>query len=271
VSLALAPSYAGLCLVQGALVLIPRRAWSIGRSRTLGLVAPLAALAVGVAIVRAASGGAQALADLATVATPLLAAAAGWVRRWPLPWLAVPVAGGLYALAWRSPGTLAGEAAGVLLIGGACLTIAALVAAVAPAAAIAVGLVLLVVLDVILVWGVDQVGPVTTTLHVAAPPSLPLPGGAGAPLPKLQDATFGTALMGWLDILAPALLGAALGTRGARVRAAAATLVAALLWGLLLRVTSPIPATVPVLAGLAAGLALPGRLASVPGRLAPRP
>ena len=55
--------------------------------------------------------------------------------------------------------------------------------------------------------------------------------------------------MGWLDFAAPALL-ALLVDR--RARAAAATGLAGGAWGLLLTVTSPIAATPPVLAGLAA-------------------
>ena len=58
--------------------------------------------------------------------------------------------------------------------------------------------------------------------------------------------------MGWLDFLAPALLGAVVGRRTRRrLLAAVVVAVAALAWGFLLEVTSPIPATVPVLAGLA--------------------
>jgi hypothetical protein len=71
-------------------------------------------------------------------------------------------------------------------------------------------------------------------------------------LPSLQDATFGSALMGWLDFLAPAVLGTVVAGR-LGIRAAAATTLAALLWGLLLYVTQPVAATVPVLAGLAIG------------------
>ena len=82
-----------------------------------------------------------------------------------------------------------------------------------------------------------------------------IPGHQAKPLPALQDATFGSALMGRLDLLAPALLAAIVAGRGrTQLAAAAATTVAALLWGLLLSVTSPMPATVPVLAGLAAAL-----------------
>jgi len=101
------------------------------------------------------------------------------------------------------------------------------------------------VLDIVLVWGTAQVGPATTALHHAAVPS-----AAGRPLPRLQDATFGSATMGWLDFAAAALLGV---VARARLRAAACTGVAAGAWGLLLIVTPTIPATVPTLAGLLVG------------------
>ena len=56
--------------------------------------------------------------------------------------------------------------------------------------------------------------------------------------------------MGWLDFAAAALLGVAV---RARLRAAVVTGVAAGAWGLLLLVTSTVPATVPTLAGLFVG------------------
>jgi len=269
VSLGLAPSYAVLCLLQGALVALPWRPWRLARSRALGLVVPLAALAAGVALIRGLGDGADALAGLAAAAAPLLAGASGWAWGLRHPWAPAVAVPGLYALAWRLPDALVGEAAGTLLIAGACLTLAALVASLAPPSALAGGLVLLAVLDVLLVWGIPEVGPATTALHHAQPPGLP--GGGGPPLPSLQDATFGSALMGWLDLLAPALLATVLARAGrARLVAAAATLAAALAWGLLLQVTSPIPATVPVLAGLAAGLGLRGRLHAVAAPLPSR-
>ena len=58
-------------------------------------------------------------------------------------------------------------------------------------------------------------------------------------------------MMGWLDLLAPALLGVAI-ARQAKLRAALVTGLAAGAWGLLLFVTATVPATVPTLAGLLA-------------------
>jgi hypothetical protein len=237
------PSYGGLVLAQALLVLLPVRPWRLASSRVLGLVVPAAALVLGVAIARA-NGGADFLTALAAVATPVLAAGAGWTRGWRLPWLPVLVVPVLYLEAWLRPGTVAADAAGVVLICGACLTATAVVAALAPGSWLTVGLVGLVLLDCVFVWGDRQVEPAMHALQAAAPPDV------GRPLPSLQQAEFGTATMGWLDFAAPALL--AILTRH-RLRAAVATGLAGAAWGLLLLVTSPIAATPPVLAGLLAG------------------
>ena len=252
------PSYVVLVLLQTALVLAPGSPPRRASSRTLGLAVPVAALVLGVAIARE-SGGAGFLTALAAVATPLLAAVAGWARGWRLPLpgaLAVPP---LYALAWLRPGTLAGEAAGVALIAGACLATTAVVAALAPARWLTLGLVLLVLADVVLVWGDRQVGPTMNALSAARPPLL-----GRRPLPSLQQVQFGSVTMGWLDLAAPALLGLLVHRR---LRASAATGLAAGAWGLLLLATSPIAATPPVLAGLVAG----STGSSSPGKTGRRP
>ena len=131
------------------------------------------------------------------------------------------------------------------LVALAAVTVAELAGGLAPARSLAVGLVALALLDVVLVWGTRQVGPATTALHHAA-----VPVAAGHPIPRLQDATFGSATMGWLDFAAAALLGV---IARARFRAAVVTGLAAGAWGLLLLVTSTVPATVPTLAGLLVG------------------
>ena len=239
------PSYAVLVVVQAALVAAPGRPRRLLASRALGLAIPAAALVVGIVVARA-HGGADSLAALAAVATPVLAAGAGWARGWPLPLLPVLLVPPLYALAWLRPGTLPAESAGVVLIAGACLTATSLVAALAPRSWLSAGLVLLVLLDVVLVWGNRQVAPATDALSAAAPPRI---GRIGRPLPSLQQIEFGSMTMGWLDFAAPALLGLLVASRA---RAAAVTGLAAGAWGLLLVVTSPIAATPPVLAGLLA-------------------
>ena len=190
------------------------------------------------------SGGPHALALLATFGTPVLAAAGGAIagrRRW---WLWPPVAAGLWVAAWLAHG-LVRDAAGVALVALACVAAASAAGRVAPAASIRVGLVALAALDVVLVWGTTGVRNASDALV-----SVTLPHAAGASLPVLQQATFGSALMGWLDLLAPALLGVVVAGR-TKYGAAVATGIAAGVWGLLFFVTSEVAATVPVLAGLA--------------------
>jgi hypothetical protein len=216
-----------LCAVQAGTVLLPRR--RAGTEGSLWWIAvPALALGLGVAILRIAAGGPHALALLGAVATPALAGA-GPVK--------APVAVALWLVAWLAHGLVA-QAASVALIALACATIAELAARFAPRRALAVSLVLLAALDVVLVWGTPQVEPASQALHAVS-----LPHG----IPAFQDATFGGAMMGWLDLVAPAVLGVAVLRR---YRAAVGTGVAAGLWGLLLFVTSTVPATVPAVAGL---------------------
>jgi hypothetical protein len=216
-----------------------------GRSfSVVWFLVPAGLLAAGVLILDVVSGGPRALALLATFGTPVLAAAGGVLaerRRW---WLWPPVAAGLWVAAWLAHG-LVQDAAGLALIAFACLAAASAVGRIAPALSIRAGLVALAALDVVLVWGTASVQQSTTALE-----GVTLPHAAGVPLPGLQEATFGSALMGWLDLLAPALLGVVVAGR-TKYGAAVATGVAAGLWGLLFFVTPEVAATVPVLAGLA--------------------
>jgi hypothetical protein len=207
------------------------------------LLVPAGLLAVGVAILDLTAGGPRALTLLATFGTPVLAAAGGAIagrRRW---WLWPPVAAGLWIVAWQAHG-LVQDAAGIVLIALACVAAASAAGLVASSTSISVGLVALAVLDVVLVWGTTSVQQSTTALE-----GVTLPHAAGVPLPSLQEATFGSALMGWLDLLAPALLGVVVAGRR-KYAAAVATGVAAGAWGLLFFVTPEVAATVPVLAGL---------------------
>jgi hypothetical protein len=220
--------------MQAATVMLPRHALRPGRLGWLGMFAPAAALGTGILLLRLLAGGPHALALIGAVATPVLAAAR---------WQRAPVAVALWLVAWLADGLLA-QAAGVALIVLAAATVAEVAAAVAPHWSLAAGLVVLCVVDVILVWATPQVGPATTALHRA-----PLPTAAGHPIPRLADATFGSATMGWLDFAAAGLLGVAVARR---LRAFVATGLAAGAWGLLLTVTATVPATVPTLVGLVA-------------------
>jgi hypothetical protein len=206
-------------------VLLPRARARREHASLLWTLVPALALALGVAILRVFAGGPHALALLAAIATPALALARS------------PLAVALWLVAWLADGMVA-QLASVALIALAAAAIAELAARVVSPRLLLVGLVLLAALDVVLVWGTPQVEPATNALHASH-----LPHG----IPRLQDATFWHATMGWLDLVAPALLGVAVLRR---LRASAATGVAAGLWGLLLFVTSTLPATVPVLAGM---------------------
>jgi hypothetical protein len=221
--------------VQAAIVLLPRRAGRSRRRGWIGILLPAAALAIGIVVLRSVSSGPHALALLAAIATPVLAAARP--KRAPLAVV-------LWLVAWLAGGLLA-QGASVALVALAAVTVAEFAGALAPTWSLAAGLVALAILDIVLVWGTSDVGPATTALHHAAVPS-----AAGRPLPRLQDATFGSATMGWLDFVAAAMLGV---VARARLRAAAVTGAAAGAWGLLLLVTPTIPATVPTLAGLLVG------------------
>ncbi len=234
-----------LCVAQAATVAAPARA-ATGRSfRAVGILVPAALLAAGVLILDFVSGGPRALALLATFGTPVLAAAGGVLggrRRW---WLWPPLAAGLWIAAWLAHG-LVRDAAGLALVALACVAAASAAGRVAPATSIRLGLVALAALDVVLVWGTSGVRNASNALY-----GVTLPHAAGAALPGLQQATFGSALMGWLDLLAPALLGVVVVSGRSKYAAAVATGIAAGLWGLLFFVTPEVAATVPVLAGLA--------------------
>jgi hypothetical protein len=235
-----------LCAAQAATVAAPARQARPRGGNWVWLAVPAGLLAAGVLIINNVPNGADGLARLATFGTPALAATYGFFRgsrRW---WIWPPVAVGLWFAAWLASG-LVQDAAGTALIALACLAAASAIAMAAPAWSIQVGLVCLAALDIVLVWGTPTVQNATTTLE-----GVPSPVVGGTPLPSLQQAIFGSALMGWLDLLAPALLGVVVFGRR-KVTAAVIVGIAAYLWGYLLfeHVTNEVAATVPVLAGLA--------------------
>jgi hypothetical protein len=208
------------------------------------LAVPAALLGAGVLIINLVPQGPHVLARIATFGTPVLAATGGIFRASPRWWLWPPIAAGLWFVAWLASG-LVRDAAGTALIALACLAAASAIAMIAPASSIRIGLVCLAVLDILLVWATPSVQQASNTLeHVQSPIA------AGRPLPSLQQPAFGHAFMGWLDLLAPALLGIVVFGRR-KLGAAVVTGIAAGLWGLLFYVTSEVAATVPVLAGLA--------------------
>ncbi len=245
-------TFAALCVVQGVLVTMGwRELRRLRAARIVGLLVPVAALVIGILAIQGSDWSRTGLARLATFGTPVAAALAGAMLAWRRPIVSIALAPILFLIAWRIDG-LVGDAAGVALIGLACLAIAAFIASLAPARAIAVGLIVLAVVDSILVFR-GHVAEPTAALHAVAPPV-----AGGHPLPALQDATFGRSLYGWLDILAPALAGMLfVHMRVERLVAGAATALASLAWGLMLTVSDQIPGTVPPIAAVVIWFLLP--------------
>jgi hypothetical protein len=237
------PSDAGLLILQAGVVASPRPLGDGLRTRVARLRGPGWALIPVVSIVgvifmiRYASGTANWLTYLALVAVPILAAVAlGWGSRWSWPWLALAAAG-LFVLAWRTPYSLAGEAAGALLSGLSCVTLGMLLAAVTPPRWLKLGIIAMACADVWLVTS-DLLQAPNDLLSAAAP---------GGGLPQLQSEQFGTVTLGYGDLFVAALLGGVLSDRPRlQTRAALLTFALAALFDLLFLAVDELPATVPV-------------------------
>jgi hypothetical protein len=202
---------------------------------------PVAAIVGTVFGVAAESGTADVLTWLALVTTPPLAAVAfGYAAAGARPAFALAVIP-LFVLAWRSPHTLAGEGAALILVGGACVTLATMLAAAVPEIWLKAGLIVFAATDTYLV--ADQLlQQPNGVLNAAAP---------GGGLPQFQRVSFGSANMGYGDLFAAALLGALLaGQRRRQLEGAALVTVLAWLFGLLFFTVDTLPATVPVAAAL---------------------
>jgi hypothetical protein len=232
-------SIGALSLAQGGLVAVPG-AGGLGalrglRGRRWALIPPLSIVGF-VFLARAAEqASAQGLTYLALVAVPLLAALAlGWLA-WnahpPRPARALLVAP-LFALAWADRTGLPGEAAAFALSALSCVSLGVLLAAVTPPRWLAAGIVAMAVAD--------------TTLVVSD--LLQRPNNA-AGLPQLQDAVFGTAVIGYGDLFVAALLGALLAVAAGRrwqLRGAALAALLAVVFDLLFFFVDELPATVPI-------------------------
>src|SRR5207237_8098551 len=88
----LAPSYAVLCAMQAATIMLPRPSLRRGRIGWLGLLAPAGVFGSGILLLRLLAGGPHALALVGAVATPVLAAARRGrapfaLALWPVAWL----------------------------------------------------------------------------------------------------------------------------------------------------------------------------------------
>jgi hypothetical protein len=265
-----AVSIAILSFLQAGLVALPRASRSprLGRFRSpCWALVPGLSIVVVIGIVALWGESATALSWLALVAVPPFAALAlGWLVRGGQPAWALAVVP-LFALAWASPGSLAGEASATALTALGCVGLGWLLVAVAPARWLKLGIYAMAAIDTWLVATELLQGP-NAVLAAAAP----------AGLPSLQAIHFGTAAMGFGDLFVAATLGCLLalpadgpkirlyGGGSARRQWVAAGLVAALGLGmdLLFFTVDTLPATLPVALALAL-VELNGRRRSDPG------
>jgi len=234
-----------LGLVQAALVAAPaarKEPWlERAQSRWLALV-PALSIVVVIGAVELESGSATALAWLALVAVPPLAAVAlafllhGSRSTWAL------VAPLLLVLAWSARDSLAGEAASVALTGLACVTLGWLLVSTVPACWLRLGVYAMAAIDMVYVSADLLQGP-NAVLSAAVP---------AAGLPRLQAVHFGHAQMGFGDLFVAALVGCLLAGQVKR-QWLGAWLVAilALAFDLLFFAVDELPATVPVAVVLA--------------------
>jgi len=229
-----------LIAVQALLVVLPGAgvpAW-IARLRrgAWALVLPLSIVVV-IAAIELVPDTADALTWLALIAVPLLAAAAlGWAMRGARPWLAA-LAAALLAVAWNDQGGLAGQSATLALEALSCVTLGRLLAGVAPARLLKLGIVVMAIVDAILVFSHGLHAP-NAVLNAAVP---------GPGLPQLQFVHLGDVSFGYGDLFVAAVLGAVLAVEGRRTAPVALlTFVLAAAFDLLFLVTNELPATVPV-------------------------
>jgi hypothetical protein len=152
------------------------------------------------------------------------------------PWAALGAVP-LFVIAWAAHDSLAGEAAAALLSALSCVTLGVLLAAVAPAGWLKLGIVAMAAADSWLVIS-DLLQAPNATLVAAHPVGN---------LPQLQSELFGTVSMGYGDMFVAGLLGAVLAADRRRQGAAALlTFAIAGAFDLLFLVVSELPATVPV-------------------------
>jgi hypothetical protein len=205
------------------------------RSRGWALVAPVSILAAAGALA-AWSAGAQALAWVALLLVPPGASLAlGWSARGARPWLA-PLVVPLLVAAVTVPEAPAGEVARIVLIAGAAVTAARLLAGVAPISLLKVGVVAMAAIDAMFIFG-----------HLADHQNAQFAAAVAAPgLPQLQIANLGGASCDFADFFAAALVGAILAREGRdQLLAAAATFVVTQGFDQLFLVVDSLPATVP--------------------------
>jgi hypothetical protein len=245
VTLAFALSDVSLTVAQAATVALPRhpriRALRALRSRWWAAAPPLAIGGFAL-LVRLRPSSASALAYVALVGLPPLAAFA-LARAVPPGKLrnALLVAP-LFLLAWLVPNQLPGQAASLVLSTLAAVALAVLLTQLVPGGWLMLGMGLMAALDAGLV-AAHLLQPADNLLRLATPV---------AGLPRLQSTTFGSAICGFGDIFAAALFGAVLAAnRRGQVVPALLTLALALAFDSLFLVVHNLPATVPVAAAMA--------------------
>jgi hypothetical protein len=193
--------------------------------------------------IRYVSETATGLTYLALVAVPPLAAVAlawamrgGGVGRHRIA-VAIGLTAFLFALAWAFHTSLVGGACAALLSALSCVTLGVLLAAVAPAPWLKLGIVAMAAADSWLVVS-DLLQAPNASLIAAHPVGN---------LPQLQGELFGSVSMGYGDLFVAGLLGALLaGNRRRQWRGALLTLAIAAVFDLLFLAISELPATVPV-------------------------
>lgn len=256
-----------------------RPGWVERLSSPWWALVPALSIAVVIGAIEISPSSADALTYVALVTVPPLAAfaLAALVRvrvrpryagsdadsRGDWGWLApIVVATALFALAWASPHSLAGEAAALALSGLACVTLGWLLVCGVPARWLRLGVYAMAFIDTVYVSSDLLQGP-NAVLNAAAP---------AAGLPQLQAVHFGSALMGFGDLFVAALVGCLLAAEGRRpssddrglagdsgpersldLQLLAAVLVAvlALAFDLLFFAVDELPSTVPVAVALA--------------------
>jgi hypothetical protein len=242
-------SFWGLCLVQGAIVLLPgvahsRRLEAL-RTRWLLIAAPAAAVIGATFIPRIAALLAGDLSLLALVAVPPLAAVGTVCAIRRHDFRLAPLAPLLLVVAWSAPRSLPGEAAAILLVVLSCAALAVLVVAVLPPAVAKLGIVVWAVVDLSFALAHDLVRASHAISHAApavAPDLLRL---------QLQRVVIGPSSMECADLFIAATFGAIL-VADSRRRGPAALLVAVLAMSLapFFLVTDVVPGTVPVAVAL---------------------
>jgi hypothetical protein len=248
-SLSALASFWGLCLVQGAIVLLPGvahgRRLEVLRRRWALLAVPVAAVIGATFIPAVATQLASDLSLLALIAVPPLAALGiAWAIRWPYVRL-VPLVPLLLAVAWSAPAGALGEAAALVLVALSCVGLAVFAVAVLPPAVPKLGIVLWAAADLSFALAHDLVSASRAISHAApavAPDVLRL---------QLQRVVIGQSSMEYADLFIAATLGAILAAES-RERGPAALLVAVLAMSLapFFLLTDVVPGTVPVAVAL---------------------